>query len=99
MLTTGREVDRLLIAIMMIVVLILACYTYSTKVAITNRAKIDEAGLSERINYLNDQLHQTKQELTEWVSRPAPEVVENEEDTTATEEKDLPVPVSSSFLG
>ena len=48
--------------------------------------------LSERLNYLTQQVNQTSQNMKDYMEAPSAETVETVEDN-------LPNPVSSGFLG
>ena len=91
MLSTGREYDRFVIAIVIISVLILALYVVQCNQKNALKLKSQETALSERLNYLTEQVNQTSQNMKDYMETPA---VEKEE-----VEENLPNPVSSGFLG
>tara|TARA_B100001741_G_scaffold313724_1_gene321389 strand:+ start:440 stop:733 length:294 start_codon:yes stop_codon:yes gene_type:complete len=96
MVTTGRDVDRFLLAIVMFAILMLGVYTFTTSNKLANKVKIDESGLNERMNYLTDQLSQTRQQITDWTaSKP---VEESPSENPPSEVVQEPVGVSSGFL-
>lgn len=96
MVTTGRDVDRFLLAIVMFAILLLGVYTFTTSNKLANKVKIDESGLNERMNYLTDQLSQTRQQITDWTaSKP---VEESPSENPPSEVVQEPVGVSSGFL-
>lgn len=96
MVTTGRDIDRFLLAIVMFAILLLGVYTFTTSNKLANKVKIDESGLNERMNYLTDQLSQTRQQITDWTaSKP---VEESPSENPPSEVVQEPVGVSSGFL-
>ena len=96
MVTTGRDVDRFLLAIVMFAILMLGVYTFTTSNKLANKVKIDESALNERMNYLTDQLSQTRQQITDWTaSKP---VEESPSENPPSEVVQEPVGVSSGFL-
>lgn len=91
MISTGREYDRFVIALVIIAMFILSLYVIQCNKKTTTKIKDQEAVLSERLNYLTQQVNQTSQNMKDYMETPA---VENEE-----VEDNLPNPVSSGFLG
>jgi len=91
MISTGREYDRLIIALVIIAVFILALYVLHCNQKNATKIKNQETMMSERLNYLTQQVTQTSQNMKDYMETP---VVKDEE----VEDK-LPNPVSSGFLG
>lgn len=91
MISTGREYDRFVIALVIVAVFILALYVIQCNQKNNTKLKNQEAMVSERLNYLTQQVNQTSQNMKDYMETP---VVENEE-----VEDNLPNPVSSGFLG
>ena len=91
MISTGREYDRFVIALVIVAVFILALYVIQCNQKNKKNIKNQEAVVSERLNYLTQQVNQTSQNMKDYMETP---VVEHEE-----VEDNLPNPVSSGFLG
>ena len=92
MISTGREYDRFVIALVIVAVFILALYVIHCNQKNNTNMKNQEEMLSERLNYLTQQVNQTSQNMKDYMETP---VVENEGEV----EENLPNPVSSGFLG
>lgn len=91
MISTGREYDRFVIALVIVAVFILALYVIQCNQKNNTKIKNQEAMVTERLNYLTQQVNQTSQNMKDYMEAP---VVEHEE-----VEDNLPNPVSSGFLG
>lgn len=91
MISTGREYDRFVIALVIVAVFILALYVIQCNQKTATNIKNQETMVSERLNYLTQQVNQTSQNMKDYMETPA---VEHEK----AEDK-LPNPVSSGFLG
>lgn len=92
MISTGREYDRFIIALVIVSVFILTFYVVQCNQKNTSKLKNQETMLSERLDYLTQQVNQTSQNMKDYMETPA---VESKEDV----EDNLPNPVSSGFLG
>ena len=92
MISTGREYDRFVIALVIVSVFILALYVMQCNTKNTKTLKNQETMLSDRLNYLTQQVNQTSQNMKDYMEPPSAEKVEKVEDN-------LPNPVSSGFLG
>ena len=92
MISTGREYDRFVIALVIVAVFILALYVIQCNQKNNTKMKNQEEMVSERLNYLTQQVNQTSQNMKDYMETP---VVENEGEV----EENLPNPVSSGFLG
>ena len=96
MLSTGREYDRFVIALVIITLLALAFYVVQCN---QNQSKIiqkKESELTQRLNYLSGQVQETEKTVKDLINAP---VLPPEGATEATVEQNDPAPVSSSFLG
>jgi len=91
MISTGREYDRLVIALVIVAMCILTLYVFKCNKKNTTKIKNQEAMMSERMNYLTNQVDKTSQKMKDYMETP---VLEQEE-----VEDTLPNPVSSTFLG
>lgn len=91
MISTGREYDRFVIALVIVAVFILALYVIQCNQKNNTKFKNQDAMVSERLNYLTQQVNQTSQNMKDYMETP---VVEHEK-----VEDNLPNPVSSGFLG
>ena len=91
MISTGREYDRFIIALVIVAVFLLALYVVQCNQKNTTTFKKQETMLSERLNDLTQQVNQTSQNMKDYMETP----VKSEEKV----EDNLPNPVSSGFLG
>ncbi len=92
MISTGREYDRFVIALIIVCVFILALYVVQCNKKNLASIKNQESSVSDRLDYLTQQLNQTSQTMKDYMEPP----VDKE---TTSEENNLPNPVSSGFLG
>jgi hypothetical protein len=92
MISTGREYDRFIIALVIVAMFILALYVIQCNQKNKTKLKNQEIMVSERLNYLTHQVNQTSQNMKDYMETPP--IVEHKED-----EDNLPNPVSSGFLG
>lgn len=93
MISTGREYDRFVIALVIVSVFILALYIMQCNKKNNTRIKNQDKMMSERLSYLTAQVNQTSQNMKDYMETPVvTPVVEQVEDN-------LPSPVSSGFLG
>lgn len=92
MISTGREYDRCVIALVIVAVGILALYVIQCNQKNKTKLKDQETVLSERLNYLTQQVNQTSQNMKDYMETTPDE-------TTKEVEDKLPNPVSSGFLG
>lgn len=91
MISTGREYDRFVIALVIVAVFILALYVIQCNKKNNTTIKNQDAMVSERLNYLTQQVNQTSQNMKDYMETPA---VEHE-----VVEDNIPNPVTSGFLG
>ena len=91
MISTGREYDRFVIAMVIVAVFILALYVVQCNQKNATKIKNQETMLSDRLNYLTKQVNQTSQNMKDYMEPPAKPKEEVEDN--------LPNPVSSGFLG
>ena len=91
MISTGREYDRFIIALVIVAVFMLALYVVQCNQKHVTNMKNKETILSERLNYLTEKVNQTSQNMKDYIETPA----KSEEKV----EENLPNPVSSGFLG
>ena len=90
--TTGREIDRLII--LLVVLAFLAHFVYNH---ISSKRQLQgivsrEKSVTDRVDSLTDELNETKNSLMEWIDNsamkePPPDITDQE-----------PAPVSSGFL-
>jgi hypothetical protein len=92
MISTGREYDRFVIALVIVSVFILALYIMQCNKQNNKRINNQDRMMSDRLNYLTAQVNQTSQDMKDYMETPVTPVVEQVEDN-------LPSPVSSGFLG
>lgn len=92
MISTGREYDRFVIALVIISVFILALYVVQCNQKNEKKLKNQETMVSDRLNYLTQQVNQTSQNMKDYMEPPKTEPEQQVEDN-------LPNPVSSGFLG
>jgi S-adenosylmethionine:diacylglycerol 3-amino-3-carboxypropyl transferase len=92
MISTGREYDRFVIALVVVSVFALAIYVLQCNKKNTTDMKSQESSLTDRINKLTKQVDETSNTMKQYLSTPT----KKEEKPV---EKKLPNPVSSSFLG
>lgn len=93
MISTGREYDRFVIALIIVAVFILALYVIQCNQKNNTKIKNQESVVSERLNYLTQQVNQTSQNMKDYMETPPVSVSEKQL------EDNLPNPVSSGFLG
>ena len=93
MLSTGREYDRFVIALVIISVFVLAVYVVKCNNNNKKNMKNQETILTERLNYLTQQVNQTSQNMKDYMETPV-----QKETSQETEDK-IPNPVTSGFLG
>lgn len=92
MISTGREYDRFVIALVIISVFILALYVVQCNQKNEKKIKNQETMVSDRLNYLTQQVNQTSQNMKDYMEPSKTEPKQQVEDN-------LPNPVSSGFLG
>jgi hypothetical protein len=92
MISTGREYDRFVIALVIVSVFILALYVIQSNQKNATKLKKQESMMSDRLNYLTEQVNQTSQNMKDYMEPPATEPEQQVEEN-------LPNPVSSGFLG
>ena len=97
MLTTGREYDRFVIALVIISVFILGLYVWQCNQKHHKQIKNQESMVSERLNYLTQQVNQTSQNMKDYMENQSPNTEVQAEQ--AVQEDNIPNPVSSTFLG
>jgi hypothetical protein len=95
MISTGREYDRFVIALVIISVFILSLYVIKCNQTQRKDFKTQESSMAMRLNDLNQKLNSTTQSVREYMEKPVLEEDQTEPSKTQT----LPSPVGSSFLG
>ena len=91
MISTGREYDRFVIALMIVSIFLLAVYVIQCNKTNSNTIKKQDEKMSDRLDYLTQQINQTSQNVKDYMDTPN---VEEEK-----VEDNVPNPVTSSFLG
>lgn len=72
MLTTGREFDRLFIAMLIVALTMLAVYTFKTCSKLEKK-QLDSANmLEQRVSYVTSQLSDTKTNVDAWLASDKP---------------------------
>ena len=92
MISTGREYDRFVIALVIVAVFMLALYVVQCNKKNNTKLKDQETKLSDRLNYLTKQVNQTSQNMKDYIESTPSEPQEDAKDK-------LPNPVASGFLG
>lgn len=92
MISTGREYDRFIIALVILSMFILAFYIVQCNRNNTSKLKKQETKLSDRLDYLTEQLNDTSENMKNYMETSAVESKEEVKDN-------IPNPVSSGFLG
>ena len=96
MLSTGREYDRFVIALVIITLLALAFYVVQCNQNQSKMIQKKESELTQRLNYLSGQVQETGKTVKDLINAP---VLPPEGETEVKVEQKDPAPVSSSFLG
>ncbi len=95
MLSTGREYDRFVIAVVIITLIALAFYVVRCN---QNQSKLihkKESEFTQRLDYLSGQVKETEKTMQDLVHTPASEPLS----PSPAVEPAAPSPVTSSFLG
>ena len=92
MISTGREYDRLVIALVVISVFILALYVMKCNKNNANTLKAQQSKFTDRLDYLTRQMDKTSQNVKDM---QIPVVDKKKEEES---ESKVPTPVTSSFL-
>ena len=92
MISTGREYDRFVILLIIVAMIIIVLYVVHCNQKNKTNLKNQETTLSERLNYLTQQIAQTSQNMKDYMETP------NKKEEKK-EEENIPNPVSSGFLG
>ena len=87
MLSTGREFDRLFIAILVICVIMLALYTFKSFDHMKSNHSAAASMFEDRLSYMTSQLSETKGHVDEWVNTETAEKEAHED-----EKEDKPKP-------
>ena len=90
MLSTGREFDRLFIAMLIIALTMLAVYTFKTCHNLERKQIASSNLLDQRVSYVTTQLSDTKQHVDSWLAVEKQEVPSVEETPPTPEPEPLP---------
>lgn len=93
MVTTGREYDRMVIALILVCFVILVLYVLRCNDQANKRIKQKETSFTERVNELTKKVSNSSQMISDLMAKP-----KDEPEVTTPEDK-TPIPVSSTFLG
>ena len=85
MLSTGREFDRLFIAMLIVSLTMLAVYTFKTCHRLEQKQIVSSNTLDQKVSYVTSQLSDTKQHVDAWFA-------EDKEEKQKSEEKSPPPP-------
>mgnify|MGYP001168914159 CR=1 FL=1 len=97
MISTGREYDRFIIAIVIISIFLLGIYVVQCNKSQTTQRKNQESAMTDRLDFLTRQINQTSQSVKDYMDSAPPENSKTNE--KPEKEENLPNPVSSSFMG
>ena len=96
MLTTGREYDRALIAVVIMALILMAIYVWQCDRKHNRSLKAQQQSMTARVDLLTSQVQETAKNFKEFITPP----IIDETDAELVTAKDMdPSPVSSSFLG
>lgn len=96
MISTGREYDRFVIAMVIVSVIILGVYVVHCNRKQIKKIKNQETTLSDRLNYLTKQVNKTSENMKDYMEKPV--VTPSAKDKEDTKEENIPNPVSSDFF-
>lgn len=96
MISTGREYDRFIIAIVIVSVFLLGLYVMQCNSSNLKKIKKQENSMADRMDYLTRQLNQTSQSVKDFME---PKVEDSPPASKKEEDSKLPNPVTSSFIG
>ena len=96
MISTGREYDRFIIAIVIVSVFLLGLYVMQCNNSNLKKIKKQENSMTDRMDYLTRQINQTSQSVKDFME---PKVEDPPAPSKIEEESKLPNPVTSSFIG
>ena len=94
MLSTGREFDRLFIAMLILALTMLAIYTFKTCNKLERKQLAASNMLDQRVSYVTSQLSDTKQHVDSWLATDSQEAQVPEEQPLSPPEPE-PVPYGS----
>ena len=94
MLSTGREFDRLFIAMLIVSLTMLAVYTFKTCNKLERKQLASSNMLDQRVSYVTSQLSDTKQHVDTWLAADSQETKTVEEEAPSPPEPE-PVPYGS----
>ena len=94
MLSTGREFDRLFIAMLIVSLTMLAVYTFKTCNKLERKQLASSNMLDQRVSYVTSQLSDTKQHVDAWLAADSQETKPVEEEAPLPPEPE-PVPYGS----
>ena len=94
MLTTGREYDRALIAVVILALVLMAIYVWQCDRKHDRSLHAQQKSMTARVDLLSTQVQETANNLKDFITPPNLDDTEIEE---VPKEQD-PSPVSSSFL-
>jgi hypothetical protein len=94
MLSTGREFDRLFIAMLIVSLTMLAVYTFKTCNKLERKQLVASNMLDQRVSYVTSQLSDTKEHVDSWLASDAQEAQVYEEEAPSPPDPE-PVPYGS----
>lgn len=80
MLSTGREFDRLFIAMLIISLSMLAIYTFKTCNKLERKQIASSNTLDKRVSYVTSQLSDTKKHVDSWLDADNQQVQQSKEE-------------------
>ena len=90
MLSTGREFDRLFIAMLIIALTMLAVYTFKTCNKLERRQIASSNMLDQKVSYVSSQLSDTKQHVDSWLATDNQETKTKEEAPPPSDPEPMP---------
>ncbi len=94
MLSTGREFDRLFIAMLIVSLTMLAVYTFKTCSKLERKQIAASNMLDQRVSYVTSQLSDTKQHVDSWLASDSQQAQVPEEEAPSPPDPE-PVPYGS----
>lgn len=94
MLSTGREFDRLFIAMLIVALTLLAVYTFKTCNKLERKQIAASNQLEQRVSYVTSQLSDTKQHVDSWLAADSQEAQDDEKEDPSPPNPE-PVPYGS----
>jgi 5-bromo-4-chloroindolyl phosphate hydrolysis protein len=94
MLSTGREFDRLFIAMLIVSLTMLAVYTFKTCNKLERKQIAASNMLDQKVSYVTSQLSDTKQQVNSWLASDSQEAQTTEEKAPSPPEPEpMPMPM------